>query len=149
MRISDWSSDVCSSDLDLDVERLLLVAQGPALGHEVLGTRGVALAPQPTDVLRERLDASPQLVALGPEVAGPGVELDDAVDAGCGVAAPAGQPGANGVGVGPAPADVEHGPTGVVPAPRPPPPSGPRSPPPPPVPPPPAATLPRTPTTKP
>src|SRR3546814_19405938 len=38
MRISDWSSDVCSSDLAVVVLRLVLVAQGG--GVAVAGVRG-------------------------------------------------------------------------------------------------------------
>src|SRR3546814_20502166 len=33
MRISDWSSDVCSSDLRHGMQRAQVVAQPPAVGH--------------------------------------------------------------------------------------------------------------------
>src|SRR3546814_7290248 len=37
MRISDWSSDVCSSDLSLDVDKNLLTFNNPADGSTTLG----------------------------------------------------------------------------------------------------------------
>ena len=80
----------------------------PALGHQRLGAVGVALAAPLADLLRERLDAGPQLVALGAEGALLHVELDDPVDRGRRVAAAPGQPGADGVGFGPEAAQVEH-----------------------------------------
>ena len=44
--------------LRLDVERLLPVTQRPALGHHGRGAVGVALAPEPTHVLRQHLHPS-------------------------------------------------------------------------------------------
>ena len=94
----------------LGVEGLLVVAERSALGHERLGALGVAPAAPLTDLLRDHLDAGSELVAPGAEGALLLVELDDAVDRRRRVAAPPGEPGAEGVGFGAEAAQVEHGP---------------------------------------
>src|SRR3546814_11220114 len=48
MRISDWSSDVCSSDLLVDQVADLL--EGAGLADETLGLAGVALMDLPSDL---------------------------------------------------------------------------------------------------
>src|SRR3546814_16798895 len=94
MRISDWSSDVCSSDLDLTVVAASVASDGEAaalaqrlrdLGRPISGVvaairgdieRG-RLIDQPEELLRRRLDEDllPPLFAarhLLPLLAGPG-----------------------------------------------------------------------------
>src|SRR5690606_5962552 len=87
----------------------LLVAEGPALGHLRLGGAGVALPPQPADLLRQRLDLGPQLVALGGQGPLALVELDDPVEGVGRVAAPPGRQCADRVGFVADPSQVEHG----------------------------------------
>ena len=53
------------------VERLLGLAQRPALGLQRLGLVDLAVAAEATDLLRDRVDPRPQLVALGAELALP------------------------------------------------------------------------------
>src|SRR3546814_3129534 len=63
MRISDWSSDVCSSDLPADV---LDRRQGVANRHFAVGRAlDPEIPPRPVDVRREQRD--PQLLQLLPE----------------------------------------------------------------------------------
>src|SRR3546814_15794905 len=53
MRISDWSSDVCSSDLDL-VARVVGFVEAPALGFDLpLDVRGTAFQQRVWQALRE------------------------------------------------------------------------------------------------
>src|SRR3546814_10000822 len=42
MRISDWSSDVCSSDLELQRHEEAAGGDGDAIGHRLLGEGGIA-----------------------------------------------------------------------------------------------------------
>jgi hypothetical protein len=96
--------------LGLRVECVLLVPKAAALGHQRLGRGGVAVLAQAADVLREHLDAGPDLVPPGAELALARVEGDDLVDLVRSVAAPPGQPGPHGLGVAAEEPDVEHGP---------------------------------------
>ena len=98
-----------ASRIGLGVEGLLLVTQRPALGHERFGALGVALAATLADLLRDHLDAGPELVSLGAEGALLLVELDDAVDGRRRIATAPGEPGADRVGFGAEAAQVEHG----------------------------------------
>src|SRR3546814_13042265 len=59
MRISDWSSDVCSSDLDVDAE--ILDDEPIALGE--IGLRGIDVEPRSEGEAREEGRADPALVA--------------------------------------------------------------------------------------
>src|SRR3546814_20385639 len=55
MRISDWSSDVCSSDLDLDIHRLQAARERSVLRIIVAGeTDGIALGVLDQFLIRER-----------------------------------------------------------------------------------------------
>src|SRR3546814_15882043 len=97
MRISDWSSDVCSSDLDL-----YIVADGMG-GHQggevasrlAIETIQVAYDAPSADALSEALAvanqrihnqaaADPNLHGMGTTVVAAALMSDDGVDAGCG-----------------------------------------------------------------
>src|SRR3546814_14951024 len=56
MRISDWSSDVCSSDLKSSLLRMMYLAQHPSAGRVALFGRDVAgLSRRETALLRRRI----------------------------------------------------------------------------------------------
>jgi hypothetical protein len=92
----------------LPVEHLLLVAERAALGHEGLSAVGVTRAAQPPDVLGDRLDARPDLIALRAHGPLAGVEGEELVDHRRHLRAAPGQPGARGVGIGTESLEVQH-----------------------------------------
>ena len=94
--------------LRLPVERLLLVAERPALGHDGLSALGIALAPQAADIPREHLDAGPQVVPLGADLALAGVGGQQLVDHRRHRLPAPGEPGAYSVGIGTETAKVQH-----------------------------------------
>src|SRR3546814_20235881 len=65
MRISDWSSDVCSSDLHDDEVRVAV-----ARGKIIYNPRSAAIAVTPGEQLLDRADAGPLLTQVRPETVG-------------------------------------------------------------------------------
>src|SRR3546814_4475927 len=65
MRISDWSSDVCSSDLHDDEVRVAV-----ARGKIIYNPRSAAIAVTPGEQLLDRADAGPLLTRVRPETVG-------------------------------------------------------------------------------
>src|SRR5690606_21372363 len=78
-------------------------------GHEGLGLVRAALAPQAPDLLGERLDAAPHLVALGTDPPVRRVELDHALDRVGGARAAPVERGDDRLGLGTDAPQVEHG----------------------------------------
>src|SRR3546814_13338096 len=63
MRISDWSSDVCSSDLPVGVE---LLAKSPGAALHVEATRKHAFGPHSAiDTVHHHLDDAIEIIAQG------------------------------------------------------------------------------------
>ena len=90
--------------------RLLVEAEPAALVLALLGGGDVTVAAQLADLPRELVDPGPGLVALGRDLAQPGVEQHGGVDLDeQRRVAPAGQAGADDGGVGAQQADVDHG----------------------------------------
>src|SRR3546814_15355312 len=77
MRISDWSSDVCSSDLDLEERRPRVEQSFDALAREQLAAAGVPLARLRVAAERRLGDPRVKLVAKAAIVRGIGAERSE------------------------------------------------------------------------
>ena len=93
--------------LDLAIELVLAIAQGPTLRLQCLGGRHVAGLPELTDLARDPLHPVADLVALHGEVTLPSIELDGAVDF-REVFPATRQGGLHALGVGAQAPDVDH-----------------------------------------
>ena len=89
-------------------QRLLLVAERAALGHERLCLVRLPLPPQAPDLLRQGLDPAADLVALGDDPALLGVQRHDLVDGVGRAGSPEIERGLDRIGLAADPADVEH-----------------------------------------
>src|SRR3546814_2173359 len=89
MRISDWSSDVCSSDLDAEIERLWRARRYPPFDEQRVGAGqrerrflDVADAARAEDDLAARVDQPPIGIGRAADmieeqpIAGPGIEAE-------------------------------------------------------------------------
>jgi hypothetical protein len=105
--------DLLAQPVDLGVEGLLPLAEGPALGLEGLGLLRLAVPAEAADLLGQGLDAAADLVPLGDRRPLGLIELEHPVER-VGVLAPARDRRLHRVGLGPQQAEIDH--SGTVPS---------------------------------